>query len=648
MKQLAEKIFSNIKSVQSSQLISIINSNDCKYVSFDVFDTLIKRNINQPDDLFLILENEFNTNFHKKLPIYNIRKKAERDANLNTNQEDVSIDMIYDAMQGLTYSQKEWLQDKEIKLEKSLCQVNPLMAKVYEWCKKKGKIIFIISDMYLPKKVIADILKSAGYSDWKNLYVSNEYGKRKSTGKLFDFILKKEKIDKKAIIHIGDAPKGDYVSPSKHGIKAKLIKTHETHTLFFNKRFLEQERKRKHFTYNIVNSFVNNNIDNEYGFFEKIGYEVIGPILYGYCMWLKSRANKENIQKLFFLTREGAFLKKAFNILNPSSSTTELIRVSRRATSLPLLDHAENFDELLNLMTVTRSDFTLYNLIDSLNLSKKDSENLKIELGNVKVKNLQSVEKKKLFKKIKPYIKKMSYRQNANIHGYLKSKNFQGRIGVCDVGWHGTIQSNLERIFPGNYIEGFYIGKKDKKDEEHLNASSYLFDNLKNKKINNEIMSAPDLFELFFLSTDGTALSYEVDEKGNYLCRQAQPEQTINNAKKIFKLQRAALKFLTDFKSLNSKLNLSLDPYSAEAAYSELINPPSSRLIKELKEFSFLNVGTHTLLAAHDFPFYIFNPSSFVAEFLNSGSKSLFLKSIFKFPFPYIKLIVFLRKFDNE
>lgn len=648
MKQQIQRIISNKKSVKSEELISLISNSNCEYVSFDIFDTLIKRNINKPDDLFLILEDHFNRYFNTDFPIAEMRKKAELDANSQAVQEDVNLNEIYKTMYRLTVEQRKWLINEEIRLEEKICQVNFNISKVYKWCRQNGKTIIIISDMYLPKSVIESILKSAGYSGWKSLYVSNDCGKRKSTGKLFELVLKNEKIDRNNIVHIGDALKGDYLMPLKLGFKAELIKTCEHDTLFYNKKYLKQERVRKHYTYNVLNSFVNNNINDNYGYFEKIGYEVIGPILYGYCNWLKDEAKVENIQDLFFLTREGSFLKRAFDVLNNDSFTTKLLRVSRHATSLPLLNYAQNLDELLNLITTSRSDFTITRLVNSLNLPNVNLKFLINEFGDSDIRKLDDVSKKKLFESIKPYIEELSYRQRENIKGYLKEKGFQGRVGVCDVGWHGTIQSNLGKVSPNTYIKGFYIGKKDKKNDIQQNASAYLFSNRKNENIKNEIMSAPDLFELFFLSTDGTALSYERDQHGQYFCRQAQPEQRKNNAEKIIRLQKSALKFLEDFNAFNMGLDLKLDPRGVEAAYSKLINPPSSRLINNLKEFSFLNVGTHSLISQHSIQFYIFNPNSLKADFLNSGSKSLFLKSILKLPLPYAKLIEFMRKFDND
>lgn len=85
-----------------------------------------------------------------------------------------------------------------------------------------------------------------------------------------------------------------------------------------------------------------------------------------------------------------------------------------------------------------------------------------------------------------------------------------------------------------------------------------------------------------------------------------------------------------------------------EAAFSAFINYPSADTIKHLKEFSFLNVESHSMVAQHSFGYYILRPKNFVSEFLNNGSKSIFLKSVLKLPLPYISIIDFLKKFDKQ
>ena len=95
MKELVKEILIGKEATSLNKIISLIQNSGCKVVSFDIFDTLIKRNLRSANDIFKILEFEFNQHFNKSLPILLLRKKAETNANENSSNEEVSLDEIY-------------------------------------------------------------------------------------------------------------------------------------------------------------------------------------------------------------------------------------------------------------------------------------------------------------------------------------------------------------------------------------------------------------------------------------------------------------------------------------------------------------------------------------------------------------------------
>lgn len=645
MKNIAKKIVTDVFATNSKEIISIIEDKGYDVVSFDIFDTLIKRNVNKSSDVFGVLENEYRKYFKAEKPIAELRKQAESMVNIDS----ATLDDIYSVITSLSNSEKEWLKDREIYLETKLCQKNRNMYDVFTWCKKNNKKILIISDMYLSNSVIERILKNSGYRDWDSLYVSCEYSARKATGKLFDIVKQQENLNVKNWVHIGDAQKGDYISPKREGLNAILIRINEYNTEYYNKKYLLKERKENKYTYNIINSFIKNNEPYDYNYYEKLGYEVIGPILYGYSQWLQYSAKRMNINKLFFLAREGAFLKKAFEIVSDSSIKAHLIKVSRKATTIPLLHKTEDIEELLRLVNVSRRNFTVENLLDACGLNFEDKDRIlkytQIEKNEL-LERLSKESKDKLYKVSRDSIVENSRQQEEYIRGYLAEFNFSGNIGVCDVGWSGTIQRNLQEICPDTKVTGFYMGKKNKGIDNNGPAKAYLFDDERNSKIRSEIMSSPDIFELFFLSTDGTTIGYS-EKNGKYYCIQAKPDQSVENAKEILKLQAAAIRFVEDFKKFRKNISICMDSNGYVAGYSRFINPPSLDTVKEFSNFSFLNVGTHSMVAEKNLLYYTVNPQKFIDEFLNNGSKSIFLRSIFKLPLPYANIIDFIRKFDK-
>ena len=91
-----------------------------KYVSFDIFDTLINRNTVSPTDLFLLMEHKLVEQNEKFVNYKNKRIDAEKVARLKSKKEEILLEDIY---KYLNYSnhEKKYIYDLEIKLEEELC-----------------------------------------------------------------------------------------------------------------------------------------------------------------------------------------------------------------------------------------------------------------------------------------------------------------------------------------------------------------------------------------------------------------------------------------------------------------------------------------------------------------------------------------------
>ena len=115
---------------------------DSDVISFDIFDTLFFRIVNQPEDIFVIIE--------KKLKIQdfvNIRINGQRLASLEVNKKyqypHANIDEIYEyiSRNNETCSGIDWNQIKlyEIQLELDCIIQNEEMYKLYKFAKDNGK-----------------------------------------------------------------------------------------------------------------------------------------------------------------------------------------------------------------------------------------------------------------------------------------------------------------------------------------------------------------------------------------------------------------------------------------------------------------------------------------------------------------------------
>lgn len=83
-------------------------------------------------------------------------------------------------------------------------------------------------------------------------------------------------------------------------------------------------------------TFVNNHTPDTDNSYLKSGYEVVGPILYGFIKWLFNQARHQGIKQILFMSREGYLLKKAYDLLNLNREIPSLyLEVSRRSLTVP-------------------------------------------------------------------------------------------------------------------------------------------------------------------------------------------------------------------------------------------------------------------------------------------------------------------------
>lgn len=194
-----------------------------KAVSFDIFDTLVERNVDSPEDIFKkVGKMVFGEN--KADQFCNQRKRAEIEARKRQNSGEVTLNQIYNELCSKYDNDTiDLLRSTEIEMEIQSCYKKGSTKKIYEMCLKLKKDIFLISDMYLPYDVIERILEKCNINGYCKIYISNIYGKNKISGELFDIVLHENSIKPSEIIHIGDSIRADFIGARKVKIKSFLI-----------------------------------------------------------------------------------------------------------------------------------------------------------------------------------------------------------------------------------------------------------------------------------------------------------------------------------------------------------------------------------------------------------------------------------------
>lgn len=577
---LFKKILSKVFVDSEKSTIRKIKKESIEVVSFDLFDTLVYRNVSDHDYVFELLEQNYNDFFCRKDEIRSIRIEAEKKARKNYNNEEITLGLIYAEFPDEYKDKIQWLMKKEIDLETNICERNSILFRIYNEAVRKQKKIYIISDTYLPKSCLEMILKKTGYTEYMGIYASSEFGYTKRTSKLYKSFHQDNHYAYNNHLHIGDALISDFFVPFSLKIHVSLIGKRQNRASFVKKN------NSSKLDCDILQNYISNT-SRYTDYYQRLGYEVVGPLLYGYVLWLQRELQKHSISKVFFLAREGILLNLAFEKFYRNSKefssreiTHKVLRVSRVATSVPLGDYTD------------------------------------------------------------------SIQQKEYITGYLNDNDFCGNIAVADVGWRGTIQNNLQEIIGDNAnIQGFYYGILKKNNILLItNANAYAFGPRKNKSNNlfDVVMAAPSLFELFFLSTDGTTKSY--NEKFEPVI--AQPDQRNEINEKISRLQEASLVFVEEFSKMieNLGVNLKFDAECVFEPYDNMIRNKSGDLIKYFSDFNHVDNSSIYFLPVHNLLWYLIRPKEFIKDFKQSGAKALFLKKIIRIRFPYIETVSLVRK----
>lgn len=273
-------------------------------VSFDIFDTLLLRNVQKPVDIFNILEKivkeKYNIDDFK-----NIRVQAEENTRTEANSYETTLDEIYEAIDFKNEKIKKEIKEKEILLEKEFLIANPFMKKIYNYCLEKKKKIMCITDMYLPVEVLHEILNDNGYKDIK-IYLSCQFHKSKGNMDLYEEAYHAEKIEKKSWLHIGDNEYSDYNQAINFGINAY----HYTKVLD-RSMIKESDSLAGSILLAVVNNIANNGLDLPY--WNKFMILNAFPIYFGFSNWLYNEL--QNQDNLYFFSKDMTIIQQIFNKL---------------------------------------------------------------------------------------------------------------------------------------------------------------------------------------------------------------------------------------------------------------------------------------------------------------------------------------------
>lgn len=622
-------------------------------ISFDVFDTLLKRNIKKPKDVFTYINENIKTNY------CNYKEERIRAESIaRSKKKEVNLYDIYEEYRGINEFDKKYLMEQELNAEKNLLTLNMDVFPIYKKCIELNKLVILITDMYLPESFIRNILSREGVKGYKRLYVSSEVNKTKKKGDLFLQVIDELQIKKHTYVHIGDSFISDYRTPKRLGINVMHIPRNMKKTNFV--------MKGKDIKKNILGSFINNHISCNKDDYYHFGYEKFGPFLWGYSKWLYNSLINEKIDKVYFFSRDGLIMKKAFDILYEKEKiVTYYLEVSRRSLRVPVLWMNCDFETIVDMISPSRI-LPLKTIFEGVGLNIYDynkllekyefNEHTYFERANI-ARNKKIIQ---LYSELIEDVKKISKQEFDNLRKYIVQNDLYGKFAVVDIGWSGGMQRYLSEILDKLEIEhnikGYYIGvaeyyTRNLKVIPDLSLTGYLFDCMHQKNAYDIRRAFVGLFETLFLEQSGSVQNYLILNDGTAVAKRYPYEYMDDEGRLshecicVGKIQQGAIDFINDVAQNKVLNNFIYTPKELFEGIRKTGLEPSKKDLKLFSEFKFYDEGEIQYLAVpKSVLHYLVHIKELKKDFLLSRWKIGFLKKLLKLNLPYEYLYKILLK----
>ncbi|WP_269524141.1 HAD family hydrolase [Coraliomargarita parva] len=509
--------------------------------SFDIFDTLIARAVATDRGVFSMMRAELRRGQIPEIPdrivqeFFHIRIEAQKLAMTDEKHPhpEVTLDEIYRAMgkryHELQASHLKSLQALEESVEVELCYGIPTQIERALALHDRGLKVILMSDMYLSKQVIEQILTKIEPRLMElPLYLSSELRVTKADGSLYELALKEEQLSPKQLHHTGDNFRSDCLMAKRYGVPFTHYREAELNPL--EKAYLRESSNQ----FLQLHAGVSRQCRLQAGTQPPsyhLGAVFTGPLFFGFVHELLQKAQHEGIRRVYFLARDGYLMKLIADILVDKLQLEIDVRylyVSRQSTYFASLlrlteeNLSLSFQEMDNVMTLELLGKRLRTEPEEL-LSQLDpklagelrSQGPKQQMEPGQVHAIKdAILKNEDFRHL---IESKAATERELVLAYFRQEGLLdgGRIGCVDIGWKGTLQDAmftiLQSAMPNIAITSYYFAVT------HYSRKTYP----ENRKIpycmypSTKAGIGP-VFELLLQCPHGTTIKYSQDADGRY------------------------------------------------------------------------------------------------------------------------------------
>ncbi len=516
--------------------LSAIEQPGTHVVSFDFFDTLVKRQAVRPTDIFMrvgerLLHDCTLSGFVSARRFAQQREAAERSARQKaTGGTEVTLEQIYTEMAFLFDDPAQCADAAraELAVERENIFANPVADGLLARALKLGRICVVCSDTYFSAQQLRILHK---LPPKVRVFASSEHRTGKTDG-LFDIMLQTVGRSAHEAVHFGDNYHADVEAAQRRGMRAMLLPngTSTSWDIVAGERKLMADpacapaqlhrRERTHGTMTSLRhaALLRGETAEELGY-RGFGATVFGPAVLGYLRWVREQTRRHDSPLIVGLAREGLPLIELYDALVGERPTAPLCVSRAVLAGADLADwHRDRFEALVP----TRQGVPLEMFASRLGLLRRD---FPATLRGVLVSAHDPLLAAELFEHIDT---RPALRERARSHGLRLRERLACHlrrvlgdlddpalrdVAVLDIGWGGSIQARLARMFdlPRHTLLGLYFAVNDAALDRAAGGArigGYLFDGRESYPLAERSLRSVEVFEQAFTPARGSVIDY--------------------------------------------------------------------------------------------------------------------------------------------
>ncbi len=384
-----------------------------------------------------------------------------------------------------------------------------------------------LSDFYMSAERIQRLLQHHALNKLVGDGISScDVGLNKRSGRLFNYVHQQYGVEPHEHIHIGDNLHADVEMPQRLGIQAVHFQPVEEHCKRLERSaFLHDRQALFSYLADTVWSNAQDEVEKRQG--QARSAYLLGmraaPLLIGFMLYIAERALADDVERLYFFTREGEFYSRVWRTIFPQSRIaglelppTDLLEVSRIATFCASLREIST-SELMRVWNLYSTQ-SIFALLKTLGLEVdafaevcqahdlNPKEDLVYPWQDCRVQALFQDSRFRDLVQAKIDVDRGLLLNYLDQHGWRQEL---AKVGVVDIGWRGTIQDNLAYLRGETHISGYYLGLQRFLNPQPKNCSKSAFGpDANNSSDYMNLLDAVSMIEMLCNSPSGSVTSY--------------------------------------------------------------------------------------------------------------------------------------------